>query len=159
VGRRGLESSHQLGTLNIREPLDSRARRPTEGGARMPRERACPRWILIAALLCSARSVRAEDHEAHKGAPARHDRPPRKVIVGPTRTRWYGNYTGLSGRLEQMRGLIDQMAAESRARYGRSLDLALFTEYAVTAGKPGPAAEVAVPVDDTILEALGSKAR
>jgi predicted amidohydrolase len=58
-----------------------------------------------------------------------------------------------------MRDLIDQMAAESRSRYGRSLDLALFTEYAVTAGKPGPAAEVAVPLNDTILEALGSKAR
>ena len=51
------------------------------------------------------------------------------------------------------------MAAESRSRYGRSIDLALFTEYAVTAGKPGPAAEVAVPLDDTILDALGSKAR
>ena len=58
-----------------------------------------------------------------------------------------------------MRGLIDQMAAESRSKYGRSIDLALFTEYAVTAGKPGPAAEVAVPLDDTIIEALGSKAR
>ena len=74
-------------------------------------------------------------------------------------TRWYGDYPGLNGRLEQMRGLIDEMAAESRARYGRSIDLALFTEYAVTAGKPGPAAQVAVPLDDTIIEALGSKAR
>jgi len=125
----------------------------------MPRESACPRWILIAALLCSAQSVRADEPEARRGAPARHDRPPRKVIVGTTMTRWYGDYPGLSGRLEQIRGLIDQMAAESRARYGRSLDLALFTEYAVTAGKPGPAAEVAVPLDGAILEALGSKAR
>jgi predicted amidohydrolase len=90
---------------------------------------------------------------------ARHDGPPRKVIVGTTMTRWYGDFPGLSGRLKQIRELIDQMAAESRSRYGRTIDLALFTEYAVTAGKPGQAAEVAVPLDDTILEALGSKAR
>jgi predicted amidohydrolase len=74
-------------------------------------------------------------------------------------TRWYSDYPGLSGRLEQMRGLIDEMAAESRSRYGRSIDLALFTEYAVTAGKRGPAAQVAVPLDETIIEPLGSKAR
>ena len=125
----------------------------------MPRERTCSSWILIAASLCIAPSARADEPEARRTPPARHDRPPRKVIVGTTMTRWYGNYPGLSGRLEQMRGLVDQMAAESRARYGRSIDLALFTEYAVTAGKPGLAAEVAVPLDETIIEALGSKAR
>jgi predicted amidohydrolase/acetyl esterase/lipase len=90
---------------------------------------------------------------------ARHDRPPRKVIVGTTMTHWYSDYPGLSGRLDEMRRLIDQMAAESRSKYGRSLDLALFTEYAVTAGKPGSAAQVAVPLDAAILEPLGSKAR
>ena len=125
----------------------------------MPRDRAGSRWILIAALMFPTPWVRAGEPDAPGGKPARHDRPPRKVIVGTTMTRWYGDYPGLSGRLEQMRGLIDQMAAESRAKYGRSIDLALFTEYAVTAGKPGPAAEVAVPLDDAILEALGSKAR
>jgi predicted amidohydrolase/acetyl esterase/lipase len=90
---------------------------------------------------------------------ASHDRPPRKVIVGTTMTRWYSDYPGLSGRLEQMRRLIDQMAAESRLKYGRSIDLALFSEYAVTAGKSGTAAEVAVPLNDTIIGALASKAR
>ena len=74
-------------------------------------------------------------------------------------TRWYSDYPGLSGRLEQMRRLIDQMAAESRAKYGRSIDLALFTEYAITAGKSGTAAEIAVPLNDTIIGALASKAR
>jgi predicted amidohydrolase/acetyl esterase/lipase len=90
---------------------------------------------------------------------ASHDRPPRKVIVGTTMTRWYGDYPGLGGRLEQMRRLIDQMAAESRVKYGRSIDLALFTEYAVTAGKAGTAAEIAVPLDDAIIGVLASKAR
>ncbi len=65
----------------------------------------------------------------------------------------------LAGGSCRCAALVDQMAAESRARYGRSIDLALFTEYAVTAGKSGLAAEVAVPLDDTIIEALGSKAR
>jgi predicted amidohydrolase len=125
----------------------------------MPRDGICSRWILIAASLCIAAWARADEPEPHRTPPPRHDRPPRKVIVGTTMTKWYGNYPGLSGRLEEMRGLIDQMVLESRRRYGRSIDLALFTEYAVTAGKPGPAAKVAVPLDETIIEALGSKAR
>jgi predicted amidohydrolase/acetyl esterase/lipase len=114
----------------------------------------CAEWLRHRGIL-----PRADESGARASEPARHDRPPRKVIVGTTMTRWYGDYPGLSGRLEQMRGLVDQMAMEARARYGRSLDVALFTEYAVTAGKPGAAAEVAVPLDGTILEALGPKAR
>ncbi len=90
---------------------------------------------------------------------ARHDRPPRKVIIGTTMTHWYSDYPGLTGRLEQMRRLIDEMVAESRSKYGRSIDLALFTEYALTAGKSGTAAEVAVPLNDTTIGALASKAR
>jgi predicted amidohydrolase len=125
----------------------------------MPRGRTRSRWILIAALVCPAHWVHADEPESRKSAPARHDRPPHKVIVGTSMTHWYGDYPGLSGRMEQMRGLIDAMAAESRAKYGRSIDVALFTEWAVTAGKPGAAAQVAVPLDDAILKALGSKAR
>ena len=90
---------------------------------------------------------------------ARHDQPPRKVIVGTTMTRWYSDYPGLDGRLKQMRALVDEMAAESQSRFGRSLDLALFSEYAVTAGKPGPAAKVAIPLDDKVLSACASIAR
>lgn len=112
--------------------------------------------VLIASLLGPVPWASAD--EPASGLP-RHDRPPRKVIVGTTMTRWYADYPGLDGRLRQMRGLVDAMAAESRAKYGRSIDLALFTEYAVTAGKPGPAAEIAVPLDDTLIEALASKAR
>src|SRR5947207_6977578 len=123
----------------------------------MPRERAWSKGILIAALVCQAPWARADEPEARGGALARHDRPPRKVIVGTTMTRWYSDYPGLNGRLEQIRGLIDEMAAESRSKYGRSIDLALFTEYALTAGKSGTAGEVAVPLDDTIIRGLASK--
>lgn len=123
------------------------------------RRRSTRILALIALLVCPVPRARAEGPGGAASGPPRHDRPPRKVIVGTTMTRWYGDYPGLDGRLGQMRDLIDEMAAESRAGYGRSIDLALFTEYAVTAGKPGPAAEVAVPLDDAIVEALASKAR
>ena len=110
----------------------------------------CAEWLKHRGILSAG---------VHGNKLARHDRPPRKVIVGTTMTRWYSDYPGLSGRLEQMRRLIDQMAAESRSKYGRSIDLALFTEYAITAGKSGTAAEIAVPLNDTIIGALASKAR
>jgi predicted amidohydrolase len=125
----------------------------------MPRELTCPLLVVIAALVGPAPGACAEGPGVRPNGPARHDRPPRKVIVGTTMTRWYSDYPGLGRRLEQMCELVDEMAAASRARYGRSIDLALFTEYAVTAGKSGPAAEIAVPLDDTIIKALGSKAR
>src|SRR3954470_18339921 len=105
--------------------------------------------VVLIALVCPVPRACADEPGAGASGPARHDRPPRKVIVGTTMTRWYSNYPGLAGRLEQMRRLVDEMAAESRAKYGRPIDLALFTEYALTAGKPGPAARVAVPLDDT----------
>src|SRR5690606_7982434 len=103
--------------------------------------------------------ARADDAAAGPGNLPRHDQPPRKVIVGTTMTPWYSDYPGLEGRLAQMGELIDALAAEARSKYGRSLDLALFSEFAVTAGKTGPAAEMAVPLDGEVIEALGAKAR
>jgi len=115
--------------------------------------------ILFSVLMCLTLPARADQPQHAADRPARHERPPRKVIVGTTMTRWYSNYPGLDGRIEQMHGLIDQLAAESRAKYGRSLDLALFSEYALTAGKQGTAAEIAVLLDDRILDAFAAKAR
>ena len=115
--------------------------------------------ILLGVLVCLVSSARADQSEVVTDPLPRHDRPPRKVIVGTTMTRWYSNYPGIDGRIEQMRGLIDQLAAESRAKYGRSIDLALFSEYALTAGKQGTAAEIAVLLDDKIIDAFAAKAR
>src|SRR5262245_60098588 len=126
---------------------------------RRERSRSMRALVLIALLIGPVPRARADEPAAGASGLPRRDRPPRKVIVGTTMTRWYGDYPGLDGRLGQMHGLIDEMAAESRAKYGRSIDLALFTEYALTAGKPGPATEIAVPLDDAIVEALASKAR
>jgi predicted amidohydrolase len=50
------------------------------------------------------------------------------------------------------------MVAQSKEQYGRTLDLALFTEYAVTAGDIGDANQVAVPVDAAIAS-LGEMAK
>ena len=125
----------------------------------MPREITRPLVVLIAAMVGPALGACAEEPGSRPNGPARHDRPPRKVIVGTTMTRWYSDYPGLERRLDQMRKLVDEMAAASLARYGRSIDLALFTEYAVTAGKSGRAAEVAVPLNHRIIDALGSTAR
>lgn len=120
----------------------------------------CAAWLRHRGILPAA-PVRpaAGELDRLKMARARPDTAPRKVIVGTTMTRWYSDYPGLDGRLEQMRQLVDSLAAKSRSKYGRSIDLVLFSEYAVTAGKDGTAQEAAVPLDARILEALGEKAR
>jgi predicted amidohydrolase len=125
----------------------------------MPGNRSCATWILVFALASSLPSARADEAVVAPSQLARYDQPPRKVIVGTTMTRWYSDYPGLDGRLDQMRALVEEMAAESRSKYGRSIDLALFTEYAMTAGKKGTAAEVAVALDDATREALAAVAR
>ena len=124
----------------------------------MTRKCTCSTLILIAALVWPIPWLRGDEPEVRVNACPRHDQPPRKVIVGTTMTRWYSDYPGTDRRLEQMRELIDKMAAQSQSKYGRSLDLALFTEYALTAGKQGRAAEIAVAIDDSILAALASMA-
>jgi predicted amidohydrolase len=81
------------------------------------------------------------------------------VIVGTTMTRWYSDYPGLDERLAQMGRLLDQMTEESKSKYGRTPDLALFTEYALTAGKSGKAADVADPLHEATRDALAALAR
>jgi len=39
------------------------------------------------------------------------DTPPRKVIVGTAMQAFWGQYPGLQSRLDQLRGIVDQMAA------------------------------------------------
>ncbi len=129
------EGGHGFGVRKTTRPVSNWSQR-------------CAEWLKQRGILPAG---------VHGNQRARHDRPPRKVIVGTTMTRWYSDYPGMSGRLEQMRRLIDQMVAESRSKYGRSIDLALFTEYAITAGKSGTAAEIAVPINDTIIKDLAAK--
>ncbi len=89
----------------------------------------------------------------------RHEKPPRKVIVGTTLTHWYSDYPGLDQRIQQIRHLVAEMSESSKQKFGRSHDLALFTEYAITAGKPGSAAEAAVSLQNDVLPACADIAR
>lgn len=58
--------------------------------------------------------------------------PPRKVIVGTFMQSFWGQYPGLRNRLEQLEGIVDQMAAQAKQTYGRGLDLAILPEVAIT---------------------------
>lgn len=84
---------------------------------------------------------------------------PRKVIVGTTIHSIWQSWPGLDARLEQLGALIDEMAVEAQASYDGTLDLAVLTEYAVTAGRPGDAADQALPLEGPVLDYFAAKAR
>ncbi len=86
------------------------------------------------------------------------DRPPRKVIVGTSVQGFWGEYPGLDKRLEQLGEMIDRMAAESNAKYGRGIDLAVLPEVAVT-GDNGKLTDVSAPFEGRVMEAFSHKAR
>jgi predicted amidohydrolase len=85
--------------------------------------------------------------------------PPRKVIVGTSMQAFWGKYPGLTSRLEQLTGLVDQMAAEAQRKYGRGLDLAVLPETAVTGETSSNVMADAVPLEGSLREAFAKKAR
>jgi predicted amidohydrolase len=115
--------------------------------------------LLTLTLLWPSACGSADETGSQASAVPRHDRPPRTVIVGTAMTPWYSDYPGLERRIQQMCALIDQMAADARTQYGRAIDVAVLSEYALTAGKQGTAAEIAVPLDETIIQAFAAPAR
>jgi predicted amidohydrolase len=85
---------------------------------------------------------------------------PRKVLVGTAMFNMFHEYPGLEARLEELGGLIDQMAGQAAEQYaGARLDIAALPEYAVTGGLSGPAEEVSVALEGPVLEGIGAKAR
>ncbi|PYK58186.1 MAG: hypothetical protein DME21_16170 [Verrucomicrobia bacterium] len=56
------------------------------------------------------------------------NRPPRKVIVGTAMQSFWGQYPGLHNRLDQLAGIVDQMAAQAKTKYSRRLDLAVLPD-------------------------------
>ena len=84
---------------------------------------------------------------------------PRKVIVGTVVQSFWGPYPGLGKRLEQLAGIVDQMAAEAKKNYGRGLDLAILPEAAVTGETGEDAAAHSVPFEGEVKEAFAGKAR
>jgi predicted amidohydrolase len=86
-------------------------------------------------------------------------RPPRKVIVGTAMQSFWGQYPGLRNRLDQLAGIVDQMAAQSKKKYGRGFDLAVLPETAITGEAEGDALARSVPFEGQVQEAFTRKAR
>jgi predicted amidohydrolase len=71
----------------------------------------------------------------------------------------WGTYPGLEKRLEDLSTIIDRLAAESKRKYGRGLDLAVLPEMAVTGGMKGDVTEQSVPFEGLVKESFARKAR
>ena len=87
------------------------------------------------------------------------NRPPRKVIVGTVMQAFWGQYPGLQNRLDQLAGIVDQMAAQAEAKYRRGLDLAVLPETAITGEAEGDALAQSVPFEGQVREVFTRKAR
>jgi len=85
--------------------------------------------------------------------------PPRKVIVGTAMQSFWGQYPGLHSRLEQLAGIVDQMTAQAKMKYGRGLDLAVLPETAITGEAEGDALAHSVPLEGQVREVFSRKAR
>src|SRR2546422_2085935 len=85
--------------------------------------------------------------------------PPRKVIVGTVMQSFWGQYPGLHNRLDQLAGIVDQMAAQAKTKYSRGLDLAVLPETAITGEAEGDALAHSVPLEGQVREVFSRKAR
>jgi predicted amidohydrolase len=110
---------------------------------------------VVAAL--DAAPLRAADGEA--GVKSTSNRPSRKVIVGTAMQAFWGPYPGLQNRLEQLAGIVDQMAAQARKKYGCGLDLAVLPETAITGEAGDEALARSVPLEGQVQEVFSGKAR
>jgi predicted amidohydrolase len=96
--------------------------------------------------------------DAKENAMAKKERGPRKVIVGTSMFAMWGEYPGLAKRLEQLGGLIDDMAGQAQVRYGRSVDIAALPEVAVSGGA-GYGPKGAFPLKGAVEDYFAAKAR
>jgi len=103
---------------------------------------------LPALAASSAASVRTTSHT-----------PPRKVIVGTTMQSFWGQYPGLRSRLEQLAGIVDQMAAQAKKNYGRGLDLAILPETALTGEDGDDALAHSVAFEGEVKDTFAQTAR
>jgi predicted amidohydrolase len=109
---------------------------------------------VIAAVLSAQTALAAE-----LNVRAAADAPPRKVIVGTSMQAFWGKYPGLTKRLEELAGLVDQMATEAQRKYGRGLDLAVLPETAVTGESSSNVMADAVPLEGSLQDVFAKKAR
>lgn len=87
------------------------------------------------------------------------NRPPRKVIVGTVMQSFWGKYPGLQNRLDQLAGIVDQMADQAKTKYSRGLDLAVLPETAITGEAEGDALARSLAFEGQVQEVFARKAR
>jgi predicted amidohydrolase len=85
--------------------------------------------------------------------------PPRKVIVGTVMQPFWVPYPGLEKRLEELAAFVDRLARESKSKYGRSLDLAILPEAAITGEAGRDAYSQSVPIEGALGNTFGRLAR
>ena len=110
---------------------------------------------------CSATGATAAGATSSASAvePVQREPGPRKVVVGTTIYSIWQGWPGLEARLAQLGAQVDEMAATARREHEAGLDLAVLTEYAVTAGREGDAGEVALQLDGPVRAFFAGKAR
>jgi predicted amidohydrolase len=109
----------------------------------------------LAVLLCALALKGSIESQAKSTS----NQPPRKVIVGTVMQSFWGEYPGLPQRLDQLAGLVDGMASESKKKYGRGIDLAILPETAITGEADGDALGHSVSFEGLVQEVFSRKAR
>ncbi len=109
--------------------------------------------------LAAAQSIPMPALGAELAAAITSNQPPRKVIVGTAMQSFWGSYPGLEKRLEQLAGIVDQMAMQARKKYGRGLDLAVLPEAAITGEAGEEALARSVPFAGPVRDVFSRKAR
>jgi predicted amidohydrolase len=89
----------------------------------------------------------------------RKDGPPRKVVLGTCCHPMYGKFPGLSQRCEELGGLVDQMAAQAKEKYGRGLDLVVLSEFALNDMHASSLEKRAIPLDSPGFAYFQKKAK
>src|SRR5438309_8122488 len=72
---------------------------------------------------------------------------------------FWGEYPGLRNRLQQLAGIVDQMAEQAERKYGRSVDLAVLPETAITGEAGEDALECSVPFHLQVQDVFTQRAR
>jgi predicted amidohydrolase len=85
--------------------------------------------------------------------------PPRKVIVGTVMKPFWVKYPGLDARLDELAGVVNRLAVESKSQYGRGLDLAILPEAAITGEVGRDAYSQAVPFEGALGNTFSRLAR
>ena len=84
---------------------------------------------------------------------------PRKVIVGTMMQSFWEKHPGLDARLDQLATAVNRMAAESKKKYGRGLDLAILPETSITGEAGGDALARSVPYEGPVEKTFARTAR